>query len=125
MVKEPKFPEDLDLPPWMRGKKTGEVRPEFRDGVTPTPKVASEAVGMMSFSHDFEIWSNFWITTTSHYAQRYLKDYQPVNQFVTVEKIRIAKLVFNYLKPICIIFLILLLGRPNHLMQKKFLRVFV
>lgn len=61
-------------------------------------------------SHDFEIWSQFWISTTSHYTQSSLKQPQSANQFVTSDKKRIAELVFNYLKPVCINFLNIVVG---------------
>ena len=57
-------------------------------------------------SHEYETWSKFWISTTSHYAQVSLKQPQSVNEFVKPEKNQIANLVFNYIKPICINFFI-------------------
>jgi len=41
---------------------------------------------MMLNSHDHETWSQFWISTTSHYAQASLKQPQSVDQFITAEK---------------------------------------
>jgi hypothetical protein len=70
-------------------------------------------------SHYFEIWSQFWISTTSHYAQTYLKQPQSVNQFVTAEKKRIAELVFNYLKPVCINFLNIVVGMAKSSYAKE------
>ncbi len=60
--------------------------------------------------HEYETWSQFWISTTSHYAQVSLKQPQSVNEFVTPEKNQIANLVFNYIKPICINFLNIVVG---------------
>ena len=61
-------------------------------------------------SHEYETWSQFWISTTSHYALVSLKQPQSVNEFVTPEKNQIANLVFNYIKPICINFLNIVVG---------------
>lgn len=64
-------------------------------------------------SHEFETWSQFWISTTSHYAQSSLKQPQPVNQFVISDKKRIANIVFDYIKPICINFLNIVVGKAE------------
>ncbi|MFQ5687079.1 MAG: hypothetical protein ACE5GV_10500 [Candidatus Scalindua sp.] len=66
---------------------------------------------MMLNSHDYETWSQFWISTTSHYAQASLKQPQSVDQLVTAEKKRIANLVFDYIRPICINFLDIVVGK--------------
>jgi len=68
---------------------------------------------MMINSHDYETWSQFWISTTSHYAQASLKHPQSVDEFVIAEKRRTAKLVFDYIKPICINFLDIVVGKAE------------
>ena len=70
-------------------------------------------------SHEFETWSQFWISTTSHYSQESLKQPQSVNQFVTSKKKRIANLVFDYLKPVCINFLNIVVGRAESSYAKE------
>jgi hypothetical protein len=70
-------------------------------------------------SHDYETWSQFWISTTSHYAKAYLKQPQSVDQFVTSDKRRIASLVFDYIKPICINFLDIVVGNAESIYYKN------
>lgn len=67
----------------------------------------------MFIAHDFETWSQFWISTTSRYAQASLKQPQSVDQFVTTEKRRIANLVFDYIKSICMNFLDIVVGKAE------------
>ncbi|MEA2005795.1 MAG: hypothetical protein U9O50_05995 [Acidobacteriota bacterium] len=61
-------------------------------------------------SYDYETWSQFWISTTSHYTKVSLES---VNQFVTSEKKRVANLVFEHIKPICIYFLNIVVGKTQ------------
>ena len=68
---------------------------------------------MMLDAHDFGTWSQFWISTMSHYAKASLKQPQSVEEFVTAEKKRIANLVFDYVKPICINFLDIVVGKTK------------
>ena len=68
---------------------------------------------MMSNSHEYETWSQFWITNTSNYAQVTFKQPQPMNEVVTPEKEKIANLVFNYIKPICINFIDIVVGKTE------------
>ena len=69
-------------------------------------------------SHDYATWSQFWISTTSHYAKASLKQPQSVDQFVTGDKNRIASIVFDYIKPICINFLDIVVGKAESLYNK-------
>jgi hypothetical protein len=64
-------------------------------------------------SHEYEAWSQFWISTTTHYAQESLVQPQSVNQFITPEKNRVANLVFEHIKPICIYFLNIVVGKTQ------------
>ena len=70
-------------------------------------------------SHEFEKWSQFWISTASNYAQEKLKQPQSVNQLVTSEKKQIANLVFDYLKPVCINFLNIVVGSAESSYAKE------
>lgn len=70
-------------------------------------------------SHEFETWSQFWISTVSNYSQESLKQPQSANQFITSEKKQIANLVFDYLKPVCINFLNIVVGSAEPSYAKK------
>ena len=83
MVKEPKFPEDLDLPPWMRGKKPGEVRPDFRGNVPQKPLAGSEAAG----KYDYLVLETNMLAKVSYVPfLKYFPQYVSVNESGLLEE---------------------------------------